>query len=148
MNVPSWLLRKQQAGSGVAGHINIRPAIVVEIRGDHGHAVAAFARRYAGLPRDIRECAVAIVAIEGLRARRQAARTAIHGNTFPLAVRVLPGFGNGREVEIDIIGDKQIEMAVAIVVDQRAAGAPARPSIQQVRPALVTSVNVPSPLLR
>ena len=52
------------------------------------------------------------------------------------------------EIELQIVGDEEIEMAVAVVVDESAAGAPAR-FLRRSRPAsLVTSVKVPSPLLR
>ena len=33
--------------------------------------------------------------------------------------------GRGLEIEIDVVGDEQIELAIAIVVDESAAGAPA-----------------------
>ena len=36
----------------------------------------------------------------------------------------LAGSGRGRKVEVDIVGDHEIEVAVAVVVDPRAPRAP------------------------
>ena len=37
------------------------------------------------------------------------------------------GHGSGRQIHVDIVGDKEIKVAVAIVVDKSAAGVPAFP---------------------
>ena len=37
------------------------------------------------------------------------------------------------DVEIDVVADEKIEMAVSVVVDESAAGTPARPFVQQAR---------------
>ena len=62
-------------------------------------------------------------------------------------------FGQRRRlrIEIDVIGDEQVEVAVAVVVDKGAAGVPplqARQCALSTPAFAATSVNVPSPLLR
>ena len=51
------------------------------------------------------------------------------------------------ERQTHIVGDKQIEIAVAVIVQESATRAPARLIIPKPG-RLVTSVKVPSPLLR
>ena len=55
----------------------------------------------------------------------------ITGTPFQLQFAIAPGLRHGFEIEFEIIGDEQIQPAVAIVIDERAARAPARPSMQQ-----------------
>ena len=51
------------------------------------------------------------------------------------------------EGESNIVGDEQVEMAVAVVVDKAATSTPAWLFVPEPA-SLVTSVKVPSPLLR
>ena len=64
-----------------------------------------------------------------------------HATRMPL-YRQLPDLGHGRglRVEVDVVGDEQIEMAVAVVVDERAAGVPAI----QPRPVPGSVVTIPA----
>jgi hypothetical protein len=63
--------------------------------------------------------------VEGVTGRRQAVGAAPDGHAFPVAVGTAAGFGDAGGVEIDVVGDEDIEQAVAVVVDEGAAGAPA-----------------------
>jgi hypothetical protein len=58
------VVHQQQAGAGIAGHKNIRPAVLIEIRRDRGEPVTTFdlsdPRRFA----DIGKRAIPIVAKE------------------------------------------------------------------------------------
>ena len=93
-----------------------------------------------------RECAVAVVVVEDVFAAVEAGRAASHGDALVSAVGFFRS-GRGLEVEVDVIADEEIEMAVLVVVEEGAAGVPAEAVLE--RPAsLVTSVNVPLPLLR
>ena len=142
------VVAEQQAGSGIAGHVDVRPAIVVEIRGHHGEAEAAVRFADAGCGGDIGESAVAVVVIERVAPVAQAARPAVHGNTEVVAGTGLVRARNRLHVEQEVVGDEQIEAAVAVVVHERAAGAEARLRRSSSPASRVTSVNVPSPLLR
>ena len=55
---------------------------------------------------------------------RQAARSAHHRDAFPYAGGALAGSGRSGEIEVDVVGDDQIEPAVAIVIDEGTASAP------------------------
>ena len=69
--------------------------------------------------------------IEEVRVAGQAARAAHDGNALPLAsVRVACG-RRLRGIELDVVADEEIEVAVAVVVEKRAAGAPANAFLVQ-----------------
>ena len=74
--------------------------------------------------RDVGKRAVAPVAIEDVLPAGQSWRPAGHGQAL---VAAQPGFRDRRrrQVEIDVIGGEEIELAVAVVVEEGAAGAPA-----------------------
>ena len=85
-----------------------------------------------------------------MRGQRQAARAAIDRHALVVAVGhvAAKAWGSG-QVDVDVIGDKQIQAAVAVVIDESAAGAEAGAvSSLAGRPCAVTSVKVPSPLFR
>lgn len=66
---------EQQAWSEIAGNIDIRSAVVIEIGGHGREAVSSIRLAYAGGGCDIREGAVAIVAIERMGSIGEAARS-------------------------------------------------------------------------
>ena len=55
----------------------------------------------------------------------------MNGDTFPIAIDVAAGLRNGFEVELEITGDEEVEVAVAIVIGEGAAGIPARNFLKQ-----------------
>ena len=63
--------------------------------------------------------------IKQVAAARQAARAAHHRQALPLAIARLAGHRDLLEVELDVVGHKQIEQPVAVVIDPSAAGVPA-----------------------
>src|SRR6266542_917085 len=129
----------QLARRGVAGHVNIGPAVVVEIGGSRTHRVRSYRppvlfheiRRRGtarigdpGALRDIFEGAVPAIAVQEVCAACQTLRSAWHRNVVEAAV-----FGFAREryalrVEVHIVGDEQIEMSVPVVVQEATSGAP------------------------
>jgi len=114
----------ERAGGGIVGDVNVRPAVIVEIGSEHAEAVGAVGVEDAGFFGDIGEGAVAIVVIENIFSAKQAGRAAGDHDAF---VKAGAGFGDGRgfQIEINIIGDEEIKMAVAIVIHEGAAGVPA-----------------------
>src|SRR6266436_2478035 len=73
---------------------------------------------------DVLERAVAPVVVEDVLRAGKSAGSAHHGHSFPHAGRALTGSGSGRKVEVDVVGDHEIEVAVAIVVNPGAPRAP------------------------
>ena len=80
----------------------------------------------AGRFRDVGKRAVAAIAIEDVRAAGEAQRAARHRNLVVAAVGGLARARRLRRIEVHVVGDEQIEMPVAVVVEKAAAGAPAR----------------------
>ena len=77
------IVAEEEAGRGIAGDVDVRPAVVIEIGRDRGHAVAALgfgdARRIA----DVRERAVAVVVVERDRPGGKSARAAVDRHALP-----------------------------------------------------------------
>src|ERR1700733_14035459 len=77
----------------------------------------------AGLA-DIFELSSAEVVIEDVRCALEATRATHDGNAFPDAARGLAWSWRVGEVEVYIVGDGEIEFAVAIIVNEGAARSP------------------------
>ena len=116
------LVAKQPARGRVARDVDVGPAVVVVVGGHGRHRIGAAGGGDAGLAADIRERAVAIVAKQLNEPGRQAARTAVHRHALPAAVGVLSRLRQFLERGVEVIGDEQIEVTVAIEVHPRAPG--------------------------
>jgi len=81
--------------------------------------------------RDIGEPTLAIVLIEAHGLTRQATRAADYGQALPLTLRFVAWLGSGLQIEIQVVHDKQIEISVAVVVNEGTARAPARAAAPQ-----------------
>jgi hypothetical protein len=70
--------------------------------------------------RDVGEGAVAVVAIEDVFAALQTRRTAGHLDAF---VGTASGFGQrcGFDIEVNVVGNEEVEIAVAVVVEKGTA---------------------------
>ena len=62
--------------------------------------------------------------VEDIFRAGQALRAAHDRDAFPQAVDAFAGRGRGGDVEVHVIRDHEVEMAVAVVVHEGAAGAP------------------------
>src|SRR5207248_5692453 len=51
-------------------------------------------------------------------------RATHHRNALPDAAWTFAGFGRRRQIEINIISDDQVQLAIAVVIQEGAAGAP------------------------
>src|SRR5205823_13877307 len=75
---------------------------------------------------------VAAIVIQRVPAAGESRRTAGDLDPFVAAETRLRR-RRGGEVEIDVVGDEEVEASVAIVVEERAAGSPARTRVRQTR---------------
>src|SRR5450756_589280 len=82
---------EEQAGGGIASHVDFRPSIVVEVRRDSRQSIGSGRFRDPRRNADIGEGAVAVVAVQHLSLRLEAARTAVHGDALEIADIVLAG---------------------------------------------------------
>ena len=139
-----------KAGGGIAGHVDVRPAVVIKIGCGHGESIGA-ARVDTGSFADVGEAAVAVVVKQPAAARGKSARAADHGDSFPIAAG-----GHFRAwVEVDVGAEEKIQMAVAIIVHKGASGAPLGHGQNQARlagdigeraVAVVAEQHVPVPI--
>ncbi len=108
---------EQQVRAVVVGHEDIDKAVAVVIRNGHAHA-AAEVLRDSRLGRDVRERAVAVVAVERVRERLVVFRIAVGAQLAGQAYRVLVHF------PLAVVRDEQIEQAVVVVVQPGRGGGP------------------------
>src|SRR5262249_46343770 len=88
---------------------------------------------YAGAGADVGEHPLPVVAIEREPARRQASWTAVDWNALPSAVGIFAGPRHCGEVELEVVGDEQVQVAIPVVVDESTSGSPARARFEQAR---------------
>src|SRR5215813_1906691 len=81
-------------------------------------------------------------------ASRQPARPALDRNSLPHATAVLPGYRHMFERKSNVVGNKQIEMPVAIIIDEAASRTPACIFVQQacgfrdIRKSSITVISI------
>ena len=114
--------------------IHIHPAVIVEIERADAQAVRAARPGDAGRLGDVSERAVSSVAIEEILPAAKARRPARDRHAFVAAQARLRDGGIG-QVEVDVVGGKQIEPAVAIEIQEGAPGAPSRSRADEARRA-------------
>src|SRR5208283_697036 len=125
------VVHEKQARRGITSDIDIRPTIFVQICGNHGHAIVLSELRHARFLADVREGAVTIVSIEGMSACRKASRAALDRNSPEIAIRTSAWNWRMLKRETHIIRNKQIEMAIPVVIEESATSAPTRLVIQE-----------------
>ncbi len=114
----------EDGGRGVAGDVDIGPSVVVVVEGGDGEAVVAVGVFKAAGLADVFELSSAEVVVEDVRCAREATGAAHDGTPFQMQPEVWPGSRRVGEVEVYVVGDGEVEFAVAVVVDEGAARAP------------------------
>ena len=118
------VVQEQDARCGVARDVDIRPAVLVEIRRHRRERVVfphlPHARRLA----DVLKRAIAQVAVERDAAEWQSARAAVDGHALPFAVGGLAGRRGGLRIELLVLRDDKVEQPIPVVVHEAAAGTP------------------------
>ncbi len=64
------------------------------------------------------------VVVKDVRCARQAARPAHHRNALPDAYRGLARSGRFGKIEMDVVSHGEVQLAVAVIIDESAAGTP------------------------
>ena len=72
------IVQEQEAGRRIAGHIDVRPAIVIEIDSQDSQSIASFCLADSRRIADIRERTVSVVSIEPMLAVRKSSRPATY----------------------------------------------------------------------
>ncbi len=99
------------------------PTIAVYVGDGNRERVSADCLPHAALCEDVGEGPVAIVVIEDVFAALQSRWPTCHLNAFVGAAGYFWKRG-GLDVEVDIVGDKEVEVPVAVIVEKGAAGVP------------------------
>src|SRR6185312_11303144 len=99
-------VQEEQAGGGVGCDIEIRPAVVVEVRRDGSHRIGAWSLQDAAGLGNFFEGSIALVAIEIVVSERKTAWAAVHGYSFEVAVRILARPRNAVKIQIDVSRDE------------------------------------------
>ena len=119
-----FLVLVEGAGGGVVGNVDVGPAVVVEIGGEHAKTIGAICAENPRDPRDVGEGSVAVVVIQDVFAAIQSRWAARYDHAL-VETRTRLWHGRGCQVHVDVVRDKQIEAAVAVIVHKRAARVPA-----------------------
>src|SRR5271154_3443376 len=114
------VVHEKQAGSRIAGYIDIRPTVLVEVGRDHGHAVRLRGFRNSGFLADVGERPITIVSVQQMPSSWQTSRAAFDWNALPIAIRVLARGWRMFHGETDVVRDKQIQVAIAVVIQEAA----------------------------
>src|SRR5256885_946901 len=104
---------------------DVRPAVIIEIIVHGSDGIPRARLEDSGLRGNIGKGAVAVVVEQNVGVAGQTARAAHYGNAFPLTLRRVSLGGSFFWIELDVIADKEIETAVAVVVEPRTSGSPA-----------------------
>ena len=102
-------------------------AVVVDVDEDGGEAVVAGLVADTGLVADVGEGAIAVVVEEVIALAGQAAGATVGANAAIAAEgqgKAVAVAGLRLEVVVDVAGDEEIELAVAVVVSPRGSGGP------------------------
>src|SRR5215471_19311268 len=103
--------------TGVVSDVQVRPAIVVVVSPDRAEAVIFVGIINAGFLGHLFECAVATIVKKQVGLPEHAPRSALDGDSLKAAVLLI--FAEVRKivhVEVNIAGDKQVDVAIVIVV--------------------------------
>ena len=111
--------------------VQIDPAVLVEVGRHHRHRKPVAHARDAGRLGHIGEASIAQVAIQQVGVGRQTLGAAVDRDALPQTVHALARLGGRREIEGQVVRHEEIEVAVAVVVEKRAAGTPPRPGHRQ-----------------
>src|SRR5580700_7046126 len=116
--VPTAIISQKIVLLAVVGYKKIEMSIIVEVFPNDRQSKGIRKVRDSRLLRYIRECAVAVVAVEVIRRALQSSRAAL--DIDPTILAGLTGT-EGRKIvqmEIHIVGHKQVSPAIAIIVSK------------------------------
>src|SRR5262249_42922929 len=75
--------------------------------------------------RDVLKCTIAAIAVEDVGSSAKPLRAARHGDLAVAAIHGVAGRRRKSGIEADVVRYEQIQEAIAVVVEEAAAGAPA-----------------------
>ena len=115
------LVDVQDRRRAVAGDVDVRPAVAVKVAANGSERVIPSRGADAAGKGCVREAAGAVIAQELIAGERQPAGPAGDWDVAIEAVRVLARLGRPLEIEFEVVGDKKVEVAVPVGVEEGAA---------------------------
>jgi hypothetical protein len=123
--------------------LDINQPVVVEVSRQHAELGVLVKCVNSGGARYVGKRSVSVVVIENISIERKAARVAIDWQAAVPAAGVRAELGRRLGIELQVIGDEQVGMAIVVVVGRADSLAPSRCAIVFT----VTSMNRPCPSL-
>src|SRR5262245_34422192 len=105
-------------------HVQIRPAIIIEVEPCDTEPEITFGIADAGALGDVGEPHAAVVAKQKVRLSWQPARPALHRDSAVLAGLVAPELRQVLQIDLHVTADEEIEIAILVVIREAAARRP------------------------
>ena len=121
---PVHLVQVERRRRRIVSDVNIRPAVVVQVRRRNAETVGAHGGPHAGFLAHIGEGSVTVVVVQDVASAGQAGWSARDQDPLVSAGTVFR-LGSRRQIEINIVRDEEIQMTVLVIVDKATAGVPA-----------------------
>ena len=115
------LVDEERRGRLIPNHVNVRPPVVVDVLGQDGERVVAGRPGDPGLHRHVFKRPVALVVVQQVGFEREPTGSAVDRHPAVEAVGIGARLRRRGEVELQVVGDEQVQVSVAIVVEERAA---------------------------
>ncbi len=119
------LVLVEEVRAGVVGHVEVRPAVAVEVEPGHAQAEVLARVADASLLSDLGEVPVPVVPEQEVRFAGEASRAALHVDAAILASLALAELRELVEVEVHVAADEEVEVPVPIVVGKATTRRPA-----------------------
>ena len=114
----------EETWTGVVRHVDIGPPVVVIVADGHSEAIVLAVHRQADLRRNVRERAVAVVAVETVRDSGEPARAAHNRDAPVVAIPVVPTLREHIDIGDRIVGDVEIQVSIPVIVEEGCARTP------------------------
>src|ERR1700733_2809283 len=107
----------------IVSDVNIRPAVVVQIRSSDAQSIRADCGPHAALLAHVLKRSIALVVIKKVLSAGQSGRSAGHEDSLVSAGSILRQRCS-LQVEVDIVCDEQVQLSIPVVVNKCAAAVP------------------------
>src|SRR5207248_1390649 len=115
---------KKQTGCRIAADKEVRPSVVIIVASEYSKSVVLTRRLHTGLLRHIDKMLVSIIVVKRHRFTLKAARSTGNRHAFPVAAAIGTPRWRLLSFEVDVVGHYQIEVAIAIVIEEGTSCAP------------------------
>src|SRR5579863_10134540 len=115
---------EKQARRGIAGDVDVRPAIVIEVRRSDGKSVASFRLTNSGRDSDIGKSAIAVIVIETVTAINQTTRPA--EDSLEVTTLGCTGARHAVHVEGNVVREEEVQPAIPVIIHEPTSRTKAR----------------------